>query len=143
MEIIQGYLSQIKTSEHADGWLEVLADDMAGMTPAEIKMAVTSEAPRKALFADRDAVTMRDIKSAINELTLGMKNPIRDMQNKDKEKIAVHEAGMPSWPGSSRITGSRTAPSSGTRGTGRASAMCCPSRCGNGSSRASRTTGTG
>lgn len=93
MEIIQGYLSQIKTSERADGWLEVLADDMAGMTPAEIKMAVTSEAPRKALFADRDAVTMRDIKSAINELTLGMKNPIRDMQNKDKEAIAVHEAG--------------------------------------------------
>lgn len=92
-EIIRGYLAKIKTAEPAEQWVDVLADDMAGMTPAEIKMAVASEAPRKALFAGREAIAIGDIRAAISELTLGIKNPIRDMHHQDRWAIAVHEAG--------------------------------------------------
>lgn len=92
-EIIQGYLDRIRTAEPVAGWLDALGDDMAGMTPAEIRMAVTSEAPRKALFAGHDSVTLGDLKAAISELTLGIRNPIRDIHRKDREAIAVHEAG--------------------------------------------------
>lgn len=92
-EIITGYLLRIKTAEPVEEWIEMLADDMAGMTPAEVKMAVTSEAPRKALFAGRDMVTLPDVKAAISELTLGIRNPIRDIGRRDREAIAVHEAG--------------------------------------------------
>lgn len=93
MEIILGYLTKIKTAEPPAQWVQVLSDDMAGMTPAEIKMAVASEAPRKALFAGREAITLQDIRAAISELTLGIKNPIRDMHAQDRWAIAVHEAG--------------------------------------------------
>lgn len=90
-EIIKGYLDKIV--HDAGAGIDVLTDEMAGMTPAEIKMAVTSEAPRKALFRNRDRVEMADLKAAVNELTLGIKNPIRDILMRDKELIAAHEAG--------------------------------------------------
>lgn len=92
-EIILGYLNRIKAAPNVDANIEALVDEMQSMTPAEIWRAVTTEGPRKAVFAGHDEVTFADIQHALRELQVGLRTPIRGISEDEKTAVAVHESG--------------------------------------------------
>ena len=92
-EILGGYLKKVKTAKDVVAHLDSLTDEMQGMTPAQVKMAVLSEGPRKAVFAGRKEVTFGDLQAALRELQVGLKTPIRVISKSERRAIAAHEAG--------------------------------------------------
>lgn len=89
-EIIKGYVAQVK-SEGIN--FEVLTDETADMSPADIRQLVLEEATRKAHFAGRVYVTMPDFQDSLVEVRMGLKNPFTTIKPEERKALAVHEAG--------------------------------------------------
>lgn len=89
-EIIEGYLGRIK-NENVD--IEALVQDTAGRTPADLKSAIQEDGVRLALFRGKDKVEHKDIADALQEQSMGLENPIAELEPQQKEQIATHEAG--------------------------------------------------
>ena len=90
-EIINYYLSKIRHNDSVD--VEAIVGDTPDYTHAEIMAAITKDAVRIAIFDGRDAVSQRDIDKAFQEQASGLENPIEDLEPKQREQIAFHEAG--------------------------------------------------
>ncbi len=89
-DIYEYYLSKVDHDESLDP-LE-LAADTPGYTPADIKYLL-NEALRYALFQGRAYITAADFYRAQPEHEYGLKSPIRNMDPKDRYRLAAHEAG--------------------------------------------------
>lgn len=90
-EVIEGYLKTIAHEENLD--LEGLVADTNGRTPADLMVAITQYAPRRALFDGRTLVSQLDIEMGLQEQLMGLENPISDLEPRQQHQIAVHEAG--------------------------------------------------
>lgn len=90
LELVEGYLKKVK---HDNVNVDALVQDTAGMSQADIAMAIWKDAPRIALFDGRHTVTHHDIEHALQEQVVGMQNPISDMNIMQKTQVAFHEAG--------------------------------------------------
>jgi cell division protease FtsH len=90
-DILKGYLGRIKAD--ADVSLDILVDEVSEVSPADIKVLITEEAPRKAVFDKAKTVKMEHVVSALREVQAGLKNPISDLDPHEREQIAVHESG--------------------------------------------------
>jgi cell division protease FtsH len=73
--------------------VEALVQDTAGRTPADIAAAIEADAVRIAHFDDRHEITQLDIEDAFQEQLMGIKNPISDLEPRQKRVLAIHEAG--------------------------------------------------
>lgn len=89
-EVIEYYLSKMAHDESMDPL--IIAAETQGYTPADIKYLL-NEGLRYALFAGRTYVTYEDFRHAQPEHEYGMRSPIRNMDPKDKYRLAAHEAG--------------------------------------------------
>lgn len=89
--VIEGYLKQIRHDGYID--VESLVADTNGRTPADLMVAITQFAIRRALFDGRDTVSQLDIEMALQEQAMGLENPISDLDPRQQWQIAVHEAG--------------------------------------------------
>jgi cell division protease FtsH len=90
--IIRGYLSKIR-HDPAQIDVEAIVADTPHATPAQIMSAITKDAVRRALFAEREYVIQDDIDQALQEQLVGMANPIEEMDPLQLRAIAYHEAG--------------------------------------------------
>jgi cell division protease FtsH len=90
-KIIQGYVNKIKTDDSVD--VDRLTDDTQGITPADVAGAIERVAARFTMRDGRNAISHRDIESAILEQMFGVANPIAEFDEGQKEQVAVHEAG--------------------------------------------------
>jgi cell division protease FtsH len=90
-EIVKYYLNKIQTDASVD--IEAIVSDTAWATPARIMSAITKDAVRLALFADRDKVAQQDIELAFQEQAMGLENPIEEMEEDQRRQVAYHEAG--------------------------------------------------
>lgn len=89
-DIYEYYLSKYEHDDTLDP-LE-LAADTPGYTPADIKYLL-NESLRYALFQGRAYITATDFYRAQPEHEYGLKSPIRNMDPKDRYRLAAHEAG--------------------------------------------------
>jgi len=89
--IIEYYLSKIRHDDSID--VEAIVSDTSNYTPAQIMAAITKDAVRLALFDGRDKVNQRDVDLAFQEQSMGLENPIEDLQEDQREQVAYHEAG--------------------------------------------------
>lgn len=89
--IFEGYLSKVK---HTD---DVNVDDLVkvtpGVSPAFIMSAITKDAVRLAIIDGRGAIRQHDILLALQELAAGLPQPIGELEPRQKEVLAIHEAG--------------------------------------------------
>lgn len=90
-KIITGYLGKVK-HDNSISVIE-LVEDTGGVTPAQIASAIQRSAPRHAINAGRDYITIRDIEAAFQEDLVGLRNPISDFDSEQEHQVAVHEAG--------------------------------------------------
>ncbi|MDR7537414.1 MAG: AAA family ATPase [Armatimonadota bacterium] len=90
-EIVAGYLRRIRAAPDVD--VDTLVDELSDVSPADIKVLVTEEAPRVAVFEGADCVHMRHLLQALHEVQVGLRNPISEVDPLERERIAVHEAG--------------------------------------------------
>ncbi len=89
-EIIEYYLSKMSHDETMDPL--ILASETQNYTPADIKYLL-NEALRYALFDGRTYITYEDFRRAQPEHEIGLRSPIKSLSNKDKYRLAAHEAG--------------------------------------------------
>ena len=92
LAMIRGYLSRIRhnlTEDH----IERLADLTAGVSPAHIASLITKDAVRYAVVRGRECVEWQDFMRALDEARYGLADPIRQMDERQRWAIAVHEAG--------------------------------------------------
>ena len=90
-EIVRYYLSKIQHDDTVD--VEAIISDTSWATPAKIMSAITKDAVRLALFDHRDKISQRDIELAFQEQAMGLENPIEEMQEDQRQQVAIHEAG--------------------------------------------------
>ena len=90
-KIIQGYLNKIVHDDSVD--VDRLTDDLQGVTPAQISSSIERSAARYTINDKRDKISMRDIEEAFQEDIVGLANPITNFAPRQKEQVAVHEAG--------------------------------------------------
>ena len=90
LALFDGYLNKVK---HALMNIEELVADTEGVSHAFIASAIEKDAARLAIFDSRKEITQRDIERAIEENTVGMANPIKDMDPAQRRQVAIHEAG--------------------------------------------------
>lgn len=89
-DLFDYYLSKFKHDETVDSL--VLASETPYYTPADIKHLV-NEALRYAMYDERDYVTMNDVRQAQPEHEMGLRQPIKNMTEEDRYRLAAHEAG--------------------------------------------------
>lgn len=89
-DIIEYYLSKIAHDDSMEPL--VVAAETQNYTPADIKYLL-NESLRYALFEGRTYITYEDFRRAQPEHEYGMRSPIRNMDPKDKYRLAAHEAG--------------------------------------------------
>ena len=89
-DIIWHYLSQ--KAHDPEIPLELMIADSIGWTPIQIK-TIINEALIKAHDAGRNFLTYQDWVAASDERNLGLKQPIRKMNEDDRRAVAYHEAG--------------------------------------------------
>ncbi|MBL8118291.1 MAG: AAA family ATPase [Anaerolineae bacterium] len=87
-DIFEYYMSKIAHDDTLDSL--ILASETPNYTPADIKHLL-NEALRYALFDDRTAVTMADVRRAQPEHEMGLRQPIRNLAPEDKYRLAAHE----------------------------------------------------
>jgi cell division protease FtsH len=92
-EVIEGYLAKIATSEDFPIDVDALVMDTPLATPAHIMSVITKDAPREAIFNDRDYVIQSDLELGFQEKLIGIANPISNWDPKQKKAVAAHEAG--------------------------------------------------
>lgn len=89
-DIIRYYLDKMAHDETID--VDILASDTPGFTPADIKFLL-NEALRRAVFDGRRSMSYSDFRTAMPEHTLGLRQPITNMNDEDRQRLAFHEAG--------------------------------------------------
>src|SRR5206468_3680043 len=89
-DIIQHYLRQ--KSHEPDMSVDLMVSDSVDWTPIEIK-TIINEALIIAHENGRDVLSYKDWLQARDNRTLGLKQPIASMSEKDMRTIAYHEAG--------------------------------------------------
>ncbi len=89
-DIFDYYLTKFKHDDTVDSL--VLASETPHYTPADIKHLI-NEALRYAMFDERDCVTINDIRQAQPEHEFGLRQPIKNMTQEDRYRLAAHEAG--------------------------------------------------
>ena len=89
-DIIQHYLRQ--KSHEPDMSVDLMVSDSVDWTPIEIK-TIINEALIIAHENGRDVLSYKDWLQARDNRTLGLKQPIASMSEKDRRTIAYHEAG--------------------------------------------------
>ncbi len=94
-EIIKGYLGKIRC-DNALGdaaEIEALVEATPGYTPAQIMSAITKGAVRIALFQGAKEVSYQHIDKALEEQRFGLEQPIEELELRQRELLAYHEAG--------------------------------------------------
>lgn len=89
-DLFDYYLSKFKHDESVDSL--ILASETPYYTPADIKHLI-NEALRYAMYDERDYVTMNDIRQAQPEHEMGLRQPIKNMTEEDRYRLAAHEVG--------------------------------------------------
>jgi cell division protease FtsH len=89
-DIIEHYLAQKR--HDPDIPMDLLITDSMGWTPVMIK-TIINEALIHAHHDGREALTYKDWLDAADERSLGLKQPIRSWNLKDRRETAYHEAG--------------------------------------------------
>ena len=92
-EVIEGYLKRITTKEEFPIDVDALVMDTPRATPADIMSVITKDAPREAIFNDRDYIIQSDIELGFQEKLIGIANPISNWDPEQKKSVAAHEAG--------------------------------------------------
>ena len=90
--IFEGYLGKVSNEVKDDDVKELVANT-SWATPADISVAIVQDAPRIAIFKDRDYIIFNDIEDAMYEQLVGIKNPISDFNPTQRKQVATHEAG--------------------------------------------------
>jgi len=91
IEVIRGYVQKVKCLEPID--VEGFAADTIGLTPADLMSIIVRRAPALALMRGREGITNADLRAALAEERLGLRQPIASILPEDKRAIAYHEAG--------------------------------------------------
>jgi cell division protease FtsH len=91
IEVIKGYLGKLDCAEEID--IEGFAADTIGLTPADLKTIIARRAPTRAVFTGQAGITNEDLRVALAEQGMGLRQPISEMKDEDKRAIAYHEAG--------------------------------------------------
>lgn len=89
-DILRYYLDRMAHDDTID--VEQLAIDTPGATPADLKY-ILNEALRHALFEGRDKMSYRDFLHALPEHSIGLRQPIPNISEREKRMTAIHEAG--------------------------------------------------
>lgn len=90
--MIRGYLRKI-WSNISEEEIEKIVDETKGVSPAYIASAITKDAVRIAILRGSETVELSDVLTAIEEARFGEKNPIREMEERQRRQVAIHEAG--------------------------------------------------
>lgn len=90
-EIVRYYLDKIAHNDSMED-IDRLAQDSAGMTPADIKGAL-NDALARAIEESRMELTYDDWLYVFPERHLGLRQPIPGMGTEDRRHLAYHEAG--------------------------------------------------
>lgn len=88
-DITAYYLAKIR---HEEMPLDRMSNDLIGATPVTIKHLL-NEAVIHAHFDDRDAINYADFTKAREDHEYGLREPIRNMSEEERRRIAYHEAG--------------------------------------------------
>jgi cell division protease FtsH len=91
VEVIKGYLNHIKCLEEID--VEGFASDTIGLTPADLMTIIVRRAPAFALMKARGGILNADLQASLAEHNMGLRQPIAQILDEDKQAIAYHEAG--------------------------------------------------
>jgi ATP-dependent Zn protease len=88
-DIIEYYLAKVR---HEDMPVDRMANDTILYTPVAIKFVI-NEAVIHAHFDGRDAINYADFTRAREDHEYGLREPIRNMSQDERRRIAYHEAG--------------------------------------------------
>lgn len=88
--MFEGYLKKVK---HRKIDVDVLVRVTPGVSPALIASAVTKDAARLAIFDKRSSISQNDILMALQELAVGVPQPISEFDPEQRLVVAIHEAG--------------------------------------------------
>ncbi len=89
--LFNGYLKKIKH----DGKINVdyLVRITPGVSQAFIASAVTKDSARLAIFDGRKSIRQSDIELALQEITMGIPQPVGELEPRQREVLSYHEAG--------------------------------------------------
>lgn len=86
-----GYLKKIKHDGKID--VDYLVRITPGVSQAFIASAVTKDSARLAIFDGRKAIRQNDIEMALQEITVGIPQPVGELEPRQREVLSFHEAG--------------------------------------------------
>lgn len=89
--LFEGYMQKIKHDDTVN--IDTLVRVTPGVSQALIASAITKDAARLAIFDGRDAVSQKDIEMALQEITMGIPQPISELDPKQREVLSYHEGG--------------------------------------------------
>jgi cell division protease FtsH len=90
-ELFEGYMLKVKHDDSIN--IDTLVRVTPGVSQALIASAITKDAARIAIFDGRDAVSQKDIEMALQEITMGLPQPISELDPKQREVLSYHESG--------------------------------------------------
>lgn len=89
--LFNGYLKKIKHDGNID--VDYLVRITPGVSQAFIASAVTKDSARLAIFDGRKNIRQSDIELALQEITVGIPQPISELEARQREVLSYHEAG--------------------------------------------------
>jgi cell division protease FtsH len=89
--LFTGYLKKVKHDESIN--VDELVRLSNGVSQAFVASAVRKDAVRLAIFGERKAVSQLDILRSLQELAVGLPQPISELDPDQRKAIAIHEAG--------------------------------------------------
>ena len=89
--LFEGYMERIKHDDTVD--VDTLVRVTPGVSQAFIASAITKDAARLAIFDGRDAISQKDVEMALQEITVGIPQPISELDPRQREVLSYHEAG--------------------------------------------------
>lgn len=89
--LFNGYLKKIKHDGKID--VDYLVRITPGVSQAFIASAVTKDSARLAIFDGRKNIRQADIELALQEITVGIPQPISELEARQREVLSFHEAG--------------------------------------------------
>lgn len=89
--LFNGYLKKVKHDGNID--VDYLVRITPGVSQAFIASAVTKDSARLAIFDGRKNIRQSDIELALQEITVGIPQPISELEARQREVLSFHEAG--------------------------------------------------
>jgi cell division protease FtsH len=89
--LFNGYLKKIKHDGKID--VDYLVRITPGVSQAFIASAVTKDSARLAIFDGRKSIRQNDIEMALQEITVGIPQPVGELEERQREVLSYHEAG--------------------------------------------------